>query len=183
MSKLILAVDCMHIHEYAQNPRRRIKLVRLPKNVYDQAMQSFIVVCTDVVFVNRKRKTIFLAYRNAKPASNQWWYVGGRRFAGEDPFESIQRCVKRETTLTLKTKRFRFVRFQEFYWNKRKQPLKHDFDFVFSAELNERELKTAAKNLDPEEYKSERGFREFSKKDLIAERVHPAIIDTYNQIF
>ncbi len=61
----------------------------LSEHDYANAIQSLVVVCTDIVIINREEKRIYLAYRKAKPMNNYWW-IGGRMRAGETKEESSE---------------------------------------------------------------------------------------------
>ena len=150
-------------------------------------MESFTIVGTDVLFINRERRSFYLAKRKALPLLG-YWMIGGRMWAGEDPRTSMQRVTKRETGLELAPERFTFVTLNRYLWATRAQiPHEKGSDnlcYTFIAELSPEELVLAAANLDRQEYEAAAGLTEFdSLASLEAEGVHQAIRDLYAQLF
>lgn len=157
----------------------------LPDEVYAQALESFVVVCTDVVPINRSRRTIYLARRAVKPMQG-WWWIGGRMFAGEHEQESVKRCFRRETSLDLPSERFEYVAMYRYWWKDRKQEPQDkgadDLSYTFVVELTSEELRKVSHKLDKKEY-AQGGLQEFDRERLSIENVHPAILDLYNRVF
>jgi ADP-ribose pyrophosphatase YjhB (NUDIX family) len=116
-----------------------------------------------------------------------WWVIGGRWFAGETKEESVRRAFKRETKLDLPEGRFQYARLNEYRWPDRQQVPQdkgsHSLAFTFLVELTPRERADAWAGLDKAEYISQRGLRPFNLHDLLAEKVHPMLIDLYRQVF
>lgn len=162
-----------------------MKPVRMPEDTYGLAIKSLIVVCTDAVVVNRARRTIYLATRATEPMAGLWW-IGGRSFAGEKPGDSISRCFHRETGLNITPKRFQYVMMLRYMWATRAQmPQDAGSDnlaYTYAIELNEEELAKASTNLDQVEYQLG-GLKEFSRDQLVAAKVHQAILDFYDELF
>ena len=93
---------------YREAPRYAMPKVYISDAAYREALDSLVIVCTDAVIINRQRKSFYLAKRSVRPQQD-WWIIGGRTNAGEDPFESIARCFNRETKLSVEPARFTFV--------------------------------------------------------------------------
>ncbi len=172
---------------YNQQKPYYFKPIRFSDKEYAKIMQSLIIVCTDALIIDCKKQTIFLAKRRAKPAAGEWWYIGGRTFAGETFKESVQRCFKRETKLKLPISRFKFINTQVFIFNERQQYPQnlgyHAISFVFVVELTSKERIKVASSLGTAEYKTGTGLKKFSRQELVKERVHPAIIESYDRVF
>jgi len=172
---------------YSQHKPHNFEPIRFSDKEYAKITQSLVIACTDALIIDRKKQTVFLAKRRAKPAANKWWYIGGRTFAGETPKESIQRCFKRETKLKLPICRFKFINTQVFICNERQQYPQnlgyHAISFAFIVELTSKERIKVASSLDTAEYQTGFGLKEFSRKELVEERVHPAILESYDRVF
>lgn len=158
----------------------------LSEGVYAAALESLVVVCVDVLVIDRQRKTAFLPQRKAKPMSG-YWVIGGRVFAGEKEIDAMRRSLRRETSLDLPPERFTFLCVNRYMWTTRQQePQNKGCDtlaYTFCAELSAEERATAARNLDPDEYEAPAGFREFDREQLVQEKIHPAIVDMYDFVF
>ncbi|MCL5004777.1 MAG: NUDIX domain-containing protein [Patescibacteria group bacterium] len=169
---------------YVEN-EHKIKNVYLKNKTYSKAMESMIVVCSDVMIFNRKEKAVYLAKRRVKPMKGLW-EIGGRRFAGETALKAAVRNFTRETTLKIKSSRLKFITTIENIWQSRKEkPIKigkHDLIFVFAVNLNKKEIEIVSKNLGSKEY-HQNSLEKFDKKRLLKEKVHPALIEIYNKIF
>ena len=57
--------------------------IRLPFELYKQAVEKLPICCVDVMLQRKSDKKILLFYRRDKPANNIWWWPGGRMFRGE----------------------------------------------------------------------------------------------------
>jgi len=171
---------------YRQRGATHFNKTRLSDKEYSKITQSMIIVCTDALIINRNKKTVFLAKRRAKPATGEWWYIGGRTFAGETFGKSVQRCFKRETGLIIPVSKFKFINIQNFIWAERQQHPQnigtHPISFAFAVELTKKELAKISGSLDKKEYAGS-GLKEFSRNELVKQRVHPAIIEGYDRIF
>lgn len=171
---------------YTEAGTKLFKAVLLSDELYAQAIDAFIVVCTDFVPVNRTKKVIYLAKRSVQPARGVWRF-GGRQRTGEGIQESCVRLAKRELDLTIAPERFVYLLANEDVWAVRKhEPTDnpfHGFDHVFSIELSEEEIKHAAAHLDPKEYDAEFGIQAYDRERLLKEEVHPQLIDMYDTLF
>lgn len=148
------------------------------------AIASLIIVATDAVPFDPKRRTIYLAHRRVKPATG-WWFIGGRLHPGQDERLGMRACFQRETGLDLDPERFRFLRFIRYLWRERKQePVNAGIDYLaytYAIELADEEV--AAACLEAEEYDRGIGLRPFNRDLLVEQRVHQAILDLYDLIF
>ena len=153
---------------------------------YANAIQSLVVVCTDVVIIDRAKKLIYLAYRKAKPMNSYWW-IGGRMKAGETKEESAIRCVMRETGVDLSQESLSFVALLDFRFKDRQQIPQtiscHTLSYVFSVELTAEEIASAALHLDTDEYESDISLQGYTREELVSKNVFPAVLDVYDTIF
>ena len=172
---------------YIEDQKKRFRSRKLPQELYGRAIESFVVVCTDAVIINRKKKLFYLAKRKHKPMSGRHCFIGGRMLAFESPGDSVVRCFARETSLRLGQKRFGFILMNEYIFKDREQAPQssgnHSLCYTFAIELNKKELARAAANLEPEEYFATEGLHAFSRRDLVRTKVFPAILDLYDTIF
>ncbi|MEW6408116.1 MAG: NUDIX domain-containing protein [Patescibacteria group bacterium] len=169
---------------YVENAHK-IKGVYLKNKTYSKAMDSMIIVCSDIMIFNRNEKSIYLAKRRVEPMKG-WWEIGGRRFAGETALEAAVRNFFRETTLKINRSQFKFITIIENIWQNRKEKPqkigKHDLIFIYAVSLNKKEIEIVSKNLDPKEYYPN-SLEKFDRKRLLKEKVHPAIVKIYDKIF
>jgi ADP-ribose pyrophosphatase YjhB (NUDIX family) len=161
--------------------------VFLPDSVYEQAIRTLCVYCTDCVFIDRQKGVFYLAMRNIQPMVN-WWMIGGRVYAGESELESIHRCVKRETGLDIAVERFEFVTMKRYLFPSRAQfPQDVPSDSVtniFCLDITPQEIEFASAHLDPSEYDSTKGLRAFSNvEELVQAGVFESITDLYREVF
>lgn len=154
---------------------------------YGEALEAFVAVCTDCLFFNQEKGTVYLAKRKAKPMSCEWWFIGGRVFAGEDEHTAMRRCIKRETGLEIDPERIDFLAMKRYLFKDRQQePQEKGCDslcYIFGLEVTEAEIATVRSNLDKNEYDLEAGLLEFDSAKLTAENVFPSIIDVYEKVF
>jgi ADP-ribose pyrophosphatase YjhB (NUDIX family) len=158
----------------------------LPEGVHSQATEALVFVGTDIIPINRERKTIYLTRRAVKPMQG-WWWIGGRMFPGECEEDSARRCLKRETSLDFPPERFQFVDMCRHLCKDRQQePQDKGLDnlcYTYVVELSPEELAQASQNLNEKEYEQGVGLQEFDQKRLAREGVRPAILDLYDEIF
>ena len=171
---------------YRELPALKFRPLRLTDREYGRAIQTFVFVCADAIVINRIEKKLFLAKRRAKPWPH-WWVIGGRIRAGENESIAIQKNFARETSLTLPERRFTFRSMIRMLWKNRAQAPHNipcdTMSYWFTVELTPRERGTVETNLDPKEYDSKLGLQPFDLKRLRSEKVHPALIDLYREIF
>lgn len=159
----------------------------LSDETYAEAIESFVIVCADVLFINRKnRSVLLLARRKVKPMQGLW-LIGGRVFAGEPERAAIVRLAKREVGLDIAPERFEYVCTNRYLWTDREQEPQDkgsdDLCYTFALEVSDEERRGAAAHLDPHEYDTTTGLQEFNKERLEKESVHQAIRDLYDIVF
>lgn len=181
MSNCAEKVICL----YRENGRKEIKPEFLEESIYNAAMRSFVVVCTDAIIMDMKNKVFYLAKRRIRPWKD-WWVVGGRSFTGQNPKKSVVSCFERETSLRLPEKRFKLLSINRYMWKDREQE-PQDFGsdnlaYTFVVQLSKREIEIVSQNLNKDEYEST-GLEKFDLKRMKLEKVHPMIIKAYRQIF
>lgn len=171
---------------YIEEGHKKMPRKFLDEKTYSDAIQAFVVVCADVVPINRERKTFYLTKRASKPIQG-WWELGGRIFAGEPEHEAIIRIVKQETGLELPSKRFSLVSKSRYFCKDREQEPQDigcdSFVYHFIVELSKEELQAASENLDRKEYELDAGLHEFNRERIISEKVPEAILDLYDTVF
>ena len=172
---------------YRENPNVVIphKFIK-DDTAYGEALEAFVLVCTDCLFINKKRQTIFLAKRKSKPLS-EWWMIGGRIFAGEEEKTAMCRSLKRETGLEISPERLKFLTMKRYLFKDRQQqPQDKGCDslcYTFGLEVTDDEIEIVKSNLDVAEYDRTLGLQEFDPDRLTAENVFPPIIDLYEEVF
>jgi ADP-ribose pyrophosphatase YjhB (NUDIX family) len=151
---------------------------------YAEAMDSMVIVCTDVVIVDPDSETIMLVKRKAKPMKG-WWWIGGRVRKGEPFVIAAARNFKRETGLDIALERFVYVMDSRYFWKDRQQEPQDagsdNLAYTFSVELTADELEQIV--LDPNEYEQEAGLTKFDFLALKAPDIHPVIRTFFNTIF
>ena len=159
---------------------------RVSNEVYAEILDETIIVCVDVLIINRNRETVYLLKRVAKPMQGLWC-LGGRRVKGETPVEGMCRKFKLETGLDISPDRFIFVSIEEYVWQDREQESQdhgsHNIAHQFVVELTDEELAAVTKGLERKEFDSEFGLQEFDRSRLLREGTHPMIRKIFNQIF
>ncbi len=157
---------------------------------YSRTLDTYPIVGVDTVFINRARKTFFLARRKERPAEGQWWFVGGRipafKFGSfEDAAASF--CIKRETKLELDQARLNPVMFNRYQFENRSQvPVENGTDAVaaiLAAELTDEELAFARNNMDKAEFAEGDQLREFTIEEMVTAKVPQPVIDAWYVLF
>jgi len=170
---------------YIENASHKMPRKFLDEKTYAQAIAAFVVVCTDIILINRKKRLFYLAKRRVKPQQH-WWVIGGRSFAGELPEDAAKRCLQRETSLIIAKSRLRLIKINRYLFKSRQQkPQNIGVDLIgytFILEATSKELALASASLDTNEYES-LGLQAFNYKRMKKEKVHPMLLDLYNQLF
>lgn len=172
---------------YFEDPHFKMGRKFLSDETYAEAIESFVIVCADVLFINRANKSVLLlARRRVKPMQGLW-LIGGRILAGEPECDAIARLVKREAGLDITPDRFEFICINRYLWTSREQEPQNkgsdDLCYTFALEVSDEQKRTASKHLDPNEYDTAVGLQEFNKERLEKESVHKAIKDLYDLVF
>ncbi len=178
---------------YTEPGSKPIPRVRLDDAPYGLALQRFIGLCTDAMIVgfdfSLDKLVAFLAKRKAKPMSS-WWMIGGGRMPGETPSQSIVRCFKSETGLTVDEERFGYLCRNSYIWKDRQQQPQdvgcHMEADTFVVVLTHDEM--AAIRLDKNEY-VDGGLKAFTLSDVnklvcegangVAGQTHQPLLDVF----
>ena len=159
--------------------------VRLDDRDYAKAIGAMICVCADAVIIDSDKPLFYLPRRIVKPMKG-FWSIGGRRLPGESASKAIARNFERETTVKVSPKRFHPVSIIEVIWRDRKEAPasvgKHDLVHVHTIELSTEEMAQASANLCNSEYMTG-SLESFDRKKMVAKKLHPALIDIYDQVF
>lgn len=171
---------------------------RLSEEVFAASNARYILVCTDVVFINPEKKTFYLALRNEKPAQGVWWPVGGSRLAGQSDKQAIESILSRELGVSkeaaleiAESRRLKFARHFEVIWKDRQQvpqsKITHAVANLFALEVTESELEVFAGTLNAQDFEASQGMREFNLAELEAlavadEAAHPGMRSAYRVV-
>jgi hypothetical protein len=171
---------------------------RLSDEVFAASNTRYILVCTDVVFINLDKKTFYLALRNEKPAQGVWWPVGGSRLAGQNDKQAIEGILSRELGVSKETaqdiaesRRLKFARHFEVIWKDRQQEpqskITHAVANLFSLEVTQPELEGLANTLNTQDFDASQGMQEFGLAELEAlavadEAAHPGTRSAYRVV-
>ncbi len=158
----------------------------LSNQAYADAIESMVIVCVDVVIIDRNRRKFLLAWRRSQPFRG-WWVIGGRVFAGETREHAVARKFKEETELDIQVARFEFLTTNRYVMRLRKQEpqvLGSDtLAMVHTVELSVGEIRCATHGLDAEEYDVSIGLREFDRDGLVREGAYQVLLDLYDLVF
>lgn len=165
--------------EYIEDPRHQMPPVHLSKDAYALAIEAFVIVTVDIIIFDTRKATVWLAKRRVQPLQG-WWIIGGRIYAGESEKLAAVRTFERETGVRIVPDRLRHLSLHRYVLAKREQaPQMKGVDclaFTFAVGLSSEELGYASAHLDPKEYETTLGLREFDYQELkcLAEREdHP----------
>ncbi len=178
---------CQSLYREGDMIRREMRGGYISEGAYGEVVDNMIIVCADVVIVDRSREVLWLAKRSVRPMRGVWW-IGGRRNKGEFPVEAMMRNFRRETCLDLPEGRFfPFPSMMEYLWQDREQAPQdkgsHNLCNLFMVKLWPAELSLVAGGLTNREYDSEFGLQSFSRGRLVRDGVHPVILEAYDIIF
>lgn len=125
---------------------------RMPAEVYGAALDYLVIGCVDLVFTCQSQ--VLLAKRNRPPRAN-WWLIGGRMTAGEEPVQAAVRKAAEEANLKLLSPdRFQLIGVYSTCFASRSQPPQHhglhSLNITYKIELSEFEKNRI--DLDPSEY-------------------------------
>jgi len=170
---------------FVEHPGHVYYPLHLEEEEYARAIQSLVIVCTDIGIIDPESKTIYLARRALRAARGWWWFIGGRSRIGETEYQSAQRCFKRETGLLIAEERFNFVCMNRYFFKDRQQEPREvgcdSLSYALSLHLTDEERTRIV--LDPHEY-LDGGLQAFDYERLqSAEGVHDPIRDFYIRVF
>jgi ADP-ribose pyrophosphatase YjhB (NUDIX family) len=165
---------------YNEDPKalERRAMPHLSEQAYSEALDRFIRVCVDVLFINRERKSFYLMRRTTKPVKN-WYLLGGSRFPGETKEAALSRVLNREINMPtdvsqrlLEEKKIAWVaRYEMFFKDREENPQDHPthaMSDTYAYEPNVEELETLRAGLNPEDFDVEAGIREFTLEEMEA---------------
>jgi len=145
---------------------------RLPDKEYGEALDCLVKGCSDLLLLS-PTGNLLLGKRKVQPQPD-WWFVGGRIFPGETPFQSCSRLLKRELSLDIDPSRYETVCTQSLAWGMREQPPKDhgttDLQVVLALRVAETELDRVV--LDPAEYSDSQWIEPAA---VLAGDFHPAL--------
>lgn len=73
----------------------------IEETLYAEFVQSMPISCVDLVVMDQAGRILLLKRKN-EPASNQWWFPGGRVLFNEIRSEAVRRKLKEECGLFMK---------------------------------------------------------------------------------
>lgn len=172
------------IKSYTEPGYQEIPKTYLSEEEYEKALRTFVLLCTDIVIVDKNKKTFYLAKRKHKPINN-WWFIGGRMNATETKEESAVRCFKRETDIDIKEEDLEFVALLDHRFKDREQVPQnigcHTVSYVFVIPREKIDFKKVS--LESEEYVRGAEFEEFDRQKIVDYKVYESMIDVYDSIF
>ncbi|PIZ92893.1 MAG: hypothetical protein COX82_03780 [Candidatus Magasanikbacteria bacterium CG_4_10_14_0_2_um_filter_41_10] len=160
---------------YREDPAHQFPSPLLDAVVYALASAAMIVVTVDVMIINRARRSVFLSKLSAPPQKGWYWYMGGRRFPGEDARSAMHRKFHQETGLDVDPHRFEFVTIAEHtFVDREEEPQdvgRHSMAHTYVIELTADEIETVRRGLDPTEFVE--GFLEEIPIDDVDDEIDP----------
>ncbi len=158
--------------------------VRLTDEEYSRALQTIVIACVDILFIDETTRRIYLAERIAKPVDGMWW-IGGRMRVNERREETAERCVLRETGIHLDPARLVYIGALDFMCGSRQQEPQsmgcHTMSFLYYVKAQPGEMESVS--LDPSEYNAAAGLRPFTRAELIAAGVRGNLLEVYDFLF
>jgi len=116
----------------------------LPDDIYSQVLDNIVVACAEIVLLNNKGEML-LAKRQQEPQAD-WWIIGGRMKPGESFEQAAARNIKRELSINIKQKRFKYFCTYSTAWTRRAQEPKENGSHTTSTTMivvvSEREVKS-----------------------------------------
>ncbi len=169
---------------YTEKDYKEIISPRLTEEEYEKSLRAFVILCTDILIIDKNKKTIYLAKRKAKPM-NGWWFIGGRMYANETKEDSAIRCFKRETDILLQKEDLELVALIDHRFKDREQiPQEigcHTVSYVFIIDVEKINFEKVL--LENNEYVEGSSFEEFDRQKLLDYGIFESMIDVYDTIF
>lgn len=138
-----------------QDPDFKLQPVRVSDIEYERAMRAFVILCADVVFVNRELCLIYLAERIVEPVKGLWW-IGGRVLRGETFETAAVRKIHEECGIKISEDRLKFIEIIRHMSAVRKQHPQNigadTMTFTYYVEIQPDEIVAANLALSPTEY-------------------------------
>ena len=173
---------------YIEDPSHKLIPAFLDDEIYAKASTGFVILCADMIFLNRSTRTFLMAKRSVY-ALKAFWTFGGRVRVGETDRQALQRTGKAETGLVIAPDRLTYVTQHRVWCSKRKQePQDVGGDYmchVYAFEPSDDELRVARQNLSAKEYELDLNPRiqVFDRQRLVKEGVWQTMIDLYDKIY
>lgn len=170
---------------YIEDVKHIFPRIYLPDDVYVQALDAMILVCTDIGIIDRRDRAVFLIRRKARPADGWLWFLGGRSYPGESETSAAHRCILRETGLSITKERFEFVSMNRYFFPDREQfPQDRGTDslcYTFALELSQDERSKMV--IDAKEYSG--GLVRYTVQEIIGnpEKFPEHIVDFCKDVF
>jgi hypothetical protein len=169
---------------YVEDGFHPIEKARLDDVEYEKVLRSKTLANVDVVFINPTRRTFYLAWRRALPMTGWFWMGGNTGDINATLIDKMREVIKRETRLEVSADRLVLQKINEYFWKDRAQKPTdmgcHIAGLTYSLAVTAEEVQRIT--LDPNEY--DLGIlREFTRDQIVAERLYPSIIDLYDLIF
>lgn len=172
------------IKSYTEPGYQEIPKTYLAEEEYEKALRTFVILCTDILPIDKERKVIYLAKRKHKPI-NYWWFIGGRMSANETKEESAVRCFKRETDIDIEKEDLDFVALLDHRFKDREQSPQdigcHTVSYIFTIPFTKIDFQKVS--LENKEYVNDTEFEEFNRQKLVDSNVFESMIDVYDSIF
>jgi hypothetical protein len=114
------------------------------------------------------------------------WCIGGRMWFNDENAEtSTSRCVQVETGIKIIPSRFKLIATNLYSWSQVEQGKfpGRNLALTFSCELSPKEIELVSQGLSPKEYDKKFGLQPFNRDRLEKEKIHPAMLDAYKEIF
>lgn len=157
----------------------------IPEEDYQKILRAMIVPCVDIILHAGNEPAIYLAKRIVLPMDS-YWCLGGRMMFADASFEeAAARSLKREGGLEINPSRFKFLCNHLYAWQALAQGnfTGRNIAIVFSLKVSLKELNQIKKSLDKDEFDTEFGIQKFTRKRLLEENAHKAMVDIFDQLF
>jgi len=175
----------MYLDPLDPNREVRVEEQWISDQAYAEVARKMVVLCTDAVFTTSGDKAIYLTKRSVYPMKGIWWFGGRLFFNDASPEDAISRAIQRETAHHINPARFRFISIHGYAWVKTAQGDFgcKNFGLTYQCEVDDVELDLMRSGLIASEYDRSFGIQRFDRERLVAENVHQALIDVYDDLF
>jgi len=168
-----------------QDPDFKLQPIYLNDAEYEQAMRAFIILCSDVVFINHAQRIVYLAERIVEPVKGLWW-IGGRVLRGETFETAAVRKIHEECGIKVAEDRLKFVEIIRHMSAMRKQHPQNvgadTMTFTYFVEIQPEEVVEANLALSPTEY-APASLLPYDVSRLKEIGVHQQVLDICSLIF
>ena len=157
----------------------------LSDRTYEEVVRSLPIICSDVIATHAATRTLWLAWRQFRPARG-WWCFGGRMLIGEDALAAAARHFHAASGLVPNTERFSYLGANNLLFQDRQQEPQdvpsHSVTFTFSIDLTDRELADFGRSIGSDEYRLG-SLRSFTWPELQSADIAPLFRDAYLAVF